>query len=228
MSIYDYLDKNLYSIGEVETNPDGTKTAKTEPVNAQATSVPAVNPANIVTGDIAGDLSVVGGFIQSKNFVRNTIGWRLGADGTIEAVNTVLSGQITATSGTIGGFTIGATDLSVTSGVNTTKISSGATAISLGPTATPALTITQAGVINASRLNLNNYIHHTDASVTFTGTWSTTSISAYNGGSGKFSGTVGDYFEIAFSGKYISLFGERSAFGRVEIYVDTVLQATVS
>ncbi len=61
-----------------------------------------------------------------------------------------LSGTITAVAGTIGGWTIGATSLSAVSGGNTTTLSSGATAFSAGPTATPTVTITQAGVLTAT------------------------------------------------------------------------------
>lgn len=60
------------------------------------------------------------------------------------------AGALSAPTGTIGGLTIGATTLSVTSGGNTTTISSGSTAFSAGPTASPTVSITQAGVLTAS------------------------------------------------------------------------------
>jgi len=59
-----------------------------------------------------------------------------------------LKGTIVASGGSIGGWTIGATDLSATSSGNTTILSSGATAFSAGPTGSPTVTITQAGVLS--------------------------------------------------------------------------------
>lgn len=70
----------------------------------------------------------------------------------------VIKGNITADSGSIGGFTIGATDLSVSSGGNTTILSSGATAFSAGPTGAPTVTITQAGVLSASGATISGAI----------------------------------------------------------------------
>lgn len=60
----------------------------------------------------------------------------------------IITGEIDATTGVIGGFTIGATTLSATSGGNTTILSSGSTAFSAGPTGNPSITITQAGDFN--------------------------------------------------------------------------------
>jgi hypothetical protein len=61
-----------------------------------------------------------------------------------------LAGTITAVAGAIGGWTIGATDLSATAGGNKTILSSGATAFSAGPTGAPTVTITQAGILAAT------------------------------------------------------------------------------
>ena len=70
------------------------------------------------------------------------------------------SKTITADTGTIGGWTLGSTSLSATSGGNTTTLSSGATAFSSGPTATPTTTITQTGLLTAvglTSLNMKAY-----------------------------------------------------------------------
>src|SRR3990167_865756 len=99
-NIYNFLDKNLYKIGET---PEGQATAK-----VPGSEVPS---DKIITGEIDGNISFVGGFIQSKNFVAGSTGWRLSADGTLQATGATLSGAITATSGTIGGFTINSTSL---------------------------------------------------------------------------------------------------------------------
>jgi hypothetical protein len=60
------------------------------------------------------------------------------------------SGIITAKSGLIGGFTIGATSITAVSGGNTTTVSSGATAFSAGPTGSPTFTVTQAGALTST------------------------------------------------------------------------------
>ena len=70
--------------------------------------------------------------------------------GILAATGANIAGTITATAGTIGGWTIGATSLSATAGGNTTILSSGATAFTAGPTGAPAVTITQAGVLTAA------------------------------------------------------------------------------
>ena len=70
--------------------------------------------------------------------------------GVLTCTGASISGSITASSGTIGGFTIGASSLSVTAGGNTTTVSSGVTAFSAGPTATPTFTVTQAGVMSCT------------------------------------------------------------------------------
>lgn len=87
---------------------------------------------------------------KSPNFTPGLSGWKLGSNGVIEAIGVILSGNISATSGTIGGFTIGSTDLSVTSGGNTTTLSSGATALIAGPTGSPTFSLTQAGAMTAT------------------------------------------------------------------------------
>jgi len=60
------------------------------------------------------------------------------------------AGVITSISGTIGGWTLGATTLSATNAGNTTTLSSGATSFSSGPTGSPTTTITQAGILTCA------------------------------------------------------------------------------
>lgn len=54
------------------------------------------------------------GLLQSGNFVSGSTGWRLLATGDFEGNNGTFRGTITATTGTIGGFTIAATTVSAT------------------------------------------------------------------------------------------------------------------
>lgn len=113
MNIYDYLTKDLYVAGVIKENPDGTSSAVVSQ-SSVGNGGSETSPESIVSGEIDGNLSFIGGFIQSKNFVSGTSGWRLSANGTLEGVNAILSGTIVATSGTIGGFTISATTIAST------------------------------------------------------------------------------------------------------------------
>lgn len=69
--------------------------------------------------------------------------------------NATFAGTLSAPTGNIGGFTINSGSLSATSGGNTTTVSSGSTAFSAGPTGSPSVTITQAGVLTATGAVVN-------------------------------------------------------------------------
>ena len=58
-----------------------------------------------------GNQTIQSGYLQSSNFVQSSSGFRLTADGIIYATGAVISGSITATSGTIGGWSINATSI---------------------------------------------------------------------------------------------------------------------
>lgn len=115
----------------------------------------SVNNGSVETQPVKSDGAMadvwIKNFIRSENWKPKSVGFYIdGQTGYAEFMNVFVSGDIQAVTGTIGGFTIGATDLSATSGGNTTILSSGATAFSAGPTGTPTVTITQAGVITAT------------------------------------------------------------------------------
>ena len=120
------------------------------------------DPANgtkeeeIKSGDSLNNLWIRN-FIKSENFSPKKRGFMIdGLTGKAEFSNVYISGEIQALTGTIGGFTIGATNLSATSGGNTTILSSGATAFSAGPTGSPTVTITQAGLISTSNISITS------------------------------------------------------------------------
>ncbi len=107
---------------------------------------------NTTTGAITGGSGVVvyrGGIVGAAAGVAT-----FSIDATTGAA--IFAGSLSSPLGNIGGFTIGATTLSATSGGNTTTISSGSTAFSAGPTATPSVTITQAGVLTATGATLTS------------------------------------------------------------------------
>lgn len=98
-------------------------------------------------------------FIRSTNWKPKKNGFYInGQTGYAEFMDVFVSGNIEALTGTIGGFTIGATTLSATDGTNTTVISSGATAFAAGPTGSPTVTITQAGSFTATNGNFSGTI----------------------------------------------------------------------
>lgn len=104
----------------------------------------AIQIGTYVNG-VSGDVKISPSGILGRNSSGSTT---FSIDGTTGAA--VFSGTVTAAAGAIGGWTIGATTLSATSGGNTTTLSSGATSFSSGPTATPTVTITQAGVLSCT------------------------------------------------------------------------------
>lgn len=98
-------------------------------------------------------------FIRSKNWKPKKVGFNIdGLTGKAEFTNVFISGEIEALSGVIGGFTIGDTDLSVTSGDYSTIISSGDIAFQAGPTNDPTLIITKDGALTATQANITGSI----------------------------------------------------------------------
>lgn len=93
----------------------------------------------------------INNFIKSVHWKPRSVGFYInGQTGYAEFANIYVSGSINALTGVIGGFTLTATDLTATSGGNTTIFSSGPVAFTAGPTGAPTVTITQAGVVTAS------------------------------------------------------------------------------
>lgn len=112
--LYQELDKNLYKRSDAvvvsDANPTGGQSALSFGSGVSVTtSGDLIDPSNIISGSLAGNLEFTGGYIQSANFIAGTSGWKLDSNGTLTAVNATLSGTITATSGTIGGFSITST-----------------------------------------------------------------------------------------------------------------------
>ena len=81
------------------------------PTAAQSNFSAGVNAAVIQSGQTSANLSLVSGYYQSDNFISGIRGWRISANGDLEANNAIFRGYIYASGGTIGGFTITATKL---------------------------------------------------------------------------------------------------------------------
>jgi hypothetical protein len=98
-------------------------------------------------------------FIRSENWNPKKNGFYIdGKTGYAEFSNVFVSGNIQALSGTIGGFTIGATELSVTSGSYSTVISSGSYSFASGPTGNPSFYVTIDGNMYASSATISGTI----------------------------------------------------------------------
>jgi hypothetical protein len=61
------------------------------------------NPANILSGDLCGQMTVVAGFIQSANFVSGSAGWQIDYLGNAEFNDGTFRGALTASTIDIGG-----------------------------------------------------------------------------------------------------------------------------
>ena len=93
--------------------------------------------ANQFTGNInssrgifgKGENTVIIGATEMKtnNFVSNSTGWRLTYAGDFEGNSGTFRGTLSATSGSIGGWTIGATSLTAGTGASTVGLDSGGT-----------------------------------------------------------------------------------------------------
>lgn len=130
-------------------------------------SIQASTVAGIKTGTITWDSS---GVLSGGTGVAITANGIVGASGgtakfVIQADGTAtFAGALSAPSGTIGGFTIGASDLSIASGGNTTTISSGTTAFSTGPTGSPTFSVTRAGAVTCSNITVTGATSSVDVS----------------------------------------------------------------
>lgn len=126
----------------------------TTPEGSLDSSNGSVENQPVKEGGAMGDLWIRN-FIRSNDWSPKKRGFTIdGRTGYAEFMNVFISGNVEATTGTIGGFTINATSLTATSGGNTTIVSSGATAFSAGPTGSPTITITQAGLVTASNVSI--------------------------------------------------------------------------
>ena len=117
-------------------------------------------------------------YLRSDNWKPKSVGFFIdGQSGKAEFTDVYVSGEIQALTGLIGGFTIGATDLTASAGGNTTIFSSGVIAFAAGPTGTPTVTITQAGILNATGANISGTLTATTGVI---GGWTinTTNLSA--------------------------------------------------
>lgn len=68
-------------------------------------------PSQISPGKLVGNMNVTEGYLQSENFVTGSTGWRIDAEGDLEASSGTFRGALAAATGTIGGWNINSTSI---------------------------------------------------------------------------------------------------------------------
>jgi hypothetical protein len=106
----------------------------------------------------------VGGNLQSPNFVTGSAGWIIKANGDVEFNNGTFRGALAAATGTIGGFTIGATTLV---GGSVTLNSSGIIKVAQSSIANTFIQLDQLGINFLLGSTINGLIYLTVASTPF-------------------------------------------------------------
>lgn len=84
--IYLQFNKQLYriqgSLVQSDSRPDGSLSAVGSVISLNSGS--SLDPGDLVSGSIAGNLEYTGGFIQSANYVSGSKGWKLDSFGNIK------------------------------------------------------------------------------------------------------------------------------------------------
>lgn len=99
--LYLQLNKYLYKLSDpvvkTETNPEGSIFTAIGYIGSDlSNSGNLLDPNNLKSGSVVGNLEFTGGYIQSANYVSGSTGWRLSADGIIRATGAIISGTINA------------------------------------------------------------------------------------------------------------------------------------
>jgi len=170
--------------------------------------------------DNAVTLDKIADTLQSTDYSAGSSGWKLTTDGTFEAGDGTFRGNITSTSGTIGGFTLGATSL--TAGDGTSRVSlSTADGVSLGDNtfANAPFRVTPAGALTATSATISGAITATSGSFTgavsvgTTGNFYGGTSTAFNTGKGFFLGYDTDDYKLsigdASTGKSLTWDGDK-------------------
>jgi len=153
------------NVGEVSaaSSSGGASSSSSSTTNSTDSNNTSNSNGSVETQQVKTDGSMsdiwITNFIRSKNWKPKKQGFYIdGESGYAEFTGVYVSGNIQALTGKIGGFTIGATDLSVTSGANTVIISSGVYAFIAGPTNAPTVTISQSGELVAKLGTIGGWI----------------------------------------------------------------------
>mgnify|MGYP003640367680 CR=1 FL=1 len=146
--------------------PFGSPTAVTALKIANAVmATDSIDTAQIITDAVGSNQ--IAQTLQSSNWsVPNETGWQINKNGDTTFNNTVVRGNISATTGTVGGFTIGSTNL--IAGDEATRVSlSTADGISLGDNtfADAPFSVTPAGALTATNATITGSISATTGAI---------------------------------------------------------------
>ena len=151
------IENNIVPLDLLVTDEDRSTAMAingTPVANAQNTgATPPPPDSNIIK---SGNGSVVKGFLKSHNYSPGDSGWIIKGNGDVEFSDGVFRGDISAATGTIGGWTIGATFIGDNAVANdaTVLLDSTNTLIRLGATSGDYITLDGANV----RLRSSNYV----------------------------------------------------------------------
>jgi len=145
---YDNIDRpyddQLSRVG-ASSNKAGQPSFGNEQTNQYSNISAGAGGTSVTSGNMLGDMWITT-FIRSKNWKPKERGFTInGAEGYAEFANVHISGELTASSGIIGGFTITSDELYSIADGNKTSLSSGFIAFSVGPEGHPTATILQSG-----------------------------------------------------------------------------------
>lgn len=88
--------------------------------------------------------------------------------------------------------------------------------------------LNSSGLIEGTRLQLDNFVPYDDSSVVFVGTWASLTANNFYGNDANVSSTVGDTFTITFVGTSIGLVIEKASnMGKLDVSIDGGTTTTV-
>lgn len=97
--LYIMFDKNLYrQVGAVDTNVMSSTYTGYSALSEEALANGQIDPKDIISGYLTGNIEIRGGYLQSGNFKSGSAGWRISANGDIEANSGTFRGNISASS----------------------------------------------------------------------------------------------------------------------------------
>jgi len=113
MSLYDNFNKQLYRIGSTDqpfidptTGQIDQSLTQSDLIIDSGDNSQIIDPGLIDNGQSINQQTIAGGFLQSANFKTGSTGWRIDANGDLEANNGNFRGDITGATGTFSGALI--------------------------------------------------------------------------------------------------------------------------
>ena len=98
--LYVLFDKFLYRISATDpsTQDPSSPVYQGAILSAVTSGGNAINPENLISGSLAGNIEIKGGYLQSSNFVTGSTGWKFDSNGDLEGNTGTFRGTLTANS----------------------------------------------------------------------------------------------------------------------------------